>query len=273
MFKKAERKRVKLRLAIEGPSGSGKTMTALLLAQGLVPGGKYAVIDTENDSASLYAHLCDFDAASLQPPYTPERYVTLIKQAEKEYDVIIIDSASHEWSGQGGCLEIHDTMPGNSFTNWAHVNPRHDAFIQAILQAKCDVICTMRSKESYVIEQNSKGKQEPKKVGAEAIQRQGVNYEFSLVLTMDVTHQATSTKDRTGLFPVNHWFTPSIETGKQLREWRESGVEIPEPTILDKYNDILSRAAKAQGKQFEPYQDVESIPEQLREWAASRIAA
>lgn len=231
MFKKAERKRVKLRLAVEGPSGSGKTMTSLLVAQGLVPGGRYAVIDTENDSASLYAHVCDFDTASLQPPYSPERYVKLIEAAQSEYDVIIIDSASHEWSGKGGCLDIHGAMPGNSFTNWAKVTPRHDAFIQAILQAKCHVICTMRSKESYVVEENSKGKQEPRKVGAEAVQRQGVNYEFSVVLTMDVTHQATSTKDRTGLFPVNHWFLPSIDTGKQLREWLESGTEDIGPSL------------------------------------------
>ena len=95
MFKKAERKRVKLRLAVEGPSGSGKTMTSLMIAQGLVPGGKYAVIDTENDSASLYAHVCEFDTAALEPPYTPERYIKLIEQAQNHYDVLIIDSASH----------------------------------------------------------------------------------------------------------------------------------------------------------------------------------
>ena len=275
MFQKAERKRVKLRLAVEGPSGAGKTYTALLIAQGLVPGGRYAVIDTENDSASLYANLCDFDSASLEPPYTPERYIKLIEQAQTQYDVIIIDSASHEWSGKGGCLDIHGAMPGNSFANWAKVTPRHDAFIQAILQAKCHVICTMRSKESYVIEENSKGKQEPRKVGAEAIQRQGVNYEFSVVLTMDVTHQATSTKDRTGLFPVNHWFVPSIETGAQLREWLERGVDAPEkqpPTLAD-YNRFIGAAKKSKGMEFEQYASIEEIPDVELQWANKHLGA
>jgi len=295
MFKKAERKRVKLRLAVEGPSGSGKTFTALLLAQGLVPGGKYAVIDTENDSASLYAHMCDFDSASLTPPYTPERYIQLIEQAQTQYDVIIIDSASHEWSGKGGCLDIHGAMPGNSFTNWAKITPRHDAFIQAILQAKCHVICTMRSKESYVIEENSKGKQEPRKVGAEAVQRQGVNYEFSVVLTMDVTHQATSTKDRTGLFPVNHWFIPSIETGVALRTWLESGVEVkpepvkhipvtpetlaelanqyagdPEEVMLDDLNETMREAAEKKGVTFEAIGDTRELSEPMAKWLVQR---
>lgn len=299
MFKKAERKRVKLRLAVEGPSGSGKTYTALLLAQGLAPGGKYAVIDTENDSASLYANICDFDSASLTPPYTPERYIQLIKQAQTAYDVIIIDSASHEWSGKGGCLDIHGAMPGNSFTNWAKVTPRHDAFIQAILQAKCHVICTMRSKESYVIEENSKGKQEPRKVGAEAVQRQGVNYEFSVVLTMDVTHQATSTKDRTGLFPVNHWFIPSIETGFALRTWLESGAEAkpepkpepakfipatvetlaelsnqyagdPEDAMLDDLNETMREAAARKGASFEAIGDIRELSEPMAKWLIQR---
>ncbi|MEG0635799.1 MAG: AAA family ATPase, partial [Pseudomonas sp.] len=59
MFKKAERKQAKLRLALAGPSGSGKTFSALLMAKGL--GGRIAVIDTEHGSASLYADIADFD--------------------------------------------------------------------------------------------------------------------------------------------------------------------------------------------------------------------
>ena len=103
-FHKAVRKRAKLRLAITGPSGSGKTYGALLLAKGI--GGKVAVIDTEHGSASLYSHLCEYDTLELEPPYSPERYIDAIKAAESAgYDVIIIDSATHEWNGAGGCLE------------------------------------------------------------------------------------------------------------------------------------------------------------------------
>jgi hypothetical protein len=191
------------------------------------------MVDTENGSGSLYAHLYEYEVAELEPPYTPERYVDLIKAAEQEFDVLIIDSITHEWSGKGGCLEIHDTMPGNSFTNWAKVNPRHDAFMQAILQAKCHIVATMRSKETYVLQENEKGKQEPKKVGMEAQQRQGVIYEFTTILTMDITNQATPNKDRTGLFSKGQWFVPSEQTGEQLKSWLESGVEPPEPPKAD----------------------------------------
>lgn len=228
-FKKAVRKKAKLRLGIEGPSGSGKSYTSLLIGKGLANGGKIAVIDTENSSASLYSHICDFDVADLDPPYTPERYVQLINEAAQEYDVLIIDSITHEWRGKGGVLEIHDSMPGNSFTNWGKVNPRHDAFMQAMLQAPCHIIATMRSKETYVLQENKNGKQEPKKAGMEALQRDGVIYEFTTVLTMDITNQATRNKDRTELFPVNQWFVPTEETGVKLREWLESGETPPAP--------------------------------------------
>ena len=227
MFKKAQRKKVKLRKALEGPSGTGKTYSALKIAKGLCPNGKIAVIDTENGSASLYCHLYDFDVADLGPPFTPERYIELINAAAKDYDVLIIDSITHEWRGKGGCLEIHSSMPGNSFTNWAKVTPRHNAFMSAILNAPCHIIATMRSKETYVLQENSKGKQEPRKVGMEAEQRSGVLYEFTCVLSLDISHQATSTKDRTGLFPVDRYFIPNEATGEALRNWLEQGTEAP----------------------------------------------
>ncbi len=104
-FTKAKRTNAKLRLAITGTAGSGKTYGALLIAKGLE--GKIAVIDTECGSASLYSHLVDFDVCNLTPPFDPRRYVQLIHEAENEgYSVIIIDSLSHEWNGDGGCLDL-----------------------------------------------------------------------------------------------------------------------------------------------------------------------
>jgi hypothetical protein len=226
-IKKAERTKVKLKLAIEGPSGSGKTYSALLIAAGLVPGGRVLVVDTENSSASLFSNLFEFYTVDFEPPYTPERYREVINMAvAQKFDVLIIDSGSHEWSGKGGCLEIHDNMPGNSWTNWARVTPRHDAFVAAMLQAPIHTIMTLRSKEKYIQEEVN-GKQKIKKMGAEAVQRDGLSYEFSVVLTMDISHQATSTKDRTGLFPVDQWFVPTKETGRQIAEWLESGTDAP----------------------------------------------
>ncbi|MGY8832331.1 MAG: AAA family ATPase, partial [Pseudomonadales bacterium] len=80
MFKKAERKQAKLRLALAGPSGAGKTYSALLIAKGI--GGKIAVLDTEKGSASLYSDLVDFDVVDLTAPFTPERYIEVIAAAE-----------------------------------------------------------------------------------------------------------------------------------------------------------------------------------------------
>src|SRR4051812_16751268 len=99
-FKKAERKSAWLKLAITGPSGSGKTYSALLIAKGL--GGKIAVLDTENDSASLYAGLPDmpdFDAQCIGPPFHSDKYIKVIKEAVAAgYNTLIIDSTSHQWS-------------------------------------------------------------------------------------------------------------------------------------------------------------------------------
>jgi hypothetical protein len=223
-IKKARRAKIKLKMAIEGPSGSGKTYSALLIARGLVPGGRVLVVDTENGSASLYSHLYEYFTVDVAPPFSPEKYVEAIRLAVSEkFDVLIIDSASHEWSGKGGLLDAHDNMPGNTWTNWAKVNPRHDAFVAAILQSPIHVISCLRTKEKHVQEEVN-GKQVIKKLGAEAIQRDGLNYEFSTVLTMDVSHQAMSTKDRTGLFTQN-WFTPDEETGRRIARYLDEGAE------------------------------------------------
>jgi hypothetical protein len=228
-FRKAERKRSKLRLGISGPSGSGKTYGALLIAKGF--GGRVAVIDTEEGSASLYSHLCEFDALELRAPYTPERYIEAIQTAERAgYDLLVIDSITHEWSGKGGCLEINDTtahasFKGNTWAAWNKTTPRHRAFLDAILQSKCHIIATMRSKVETVQE----GRQVIK-LGLKEEQRDGTEYEFTTVLSVThANHHATASKDRTGLFSDPHLITP--DTGRRLRDWLESGVEVkPEPT-------------------------------------------
>lgn len=227
-FTKAVRKRAKLRLALTGPSGSGKTYGALMLAKGI--GGKIAVIDTEHGSASLYSHLVDFDALELTPPYSPERYIEAIRAAEKAgYDVIIIDSTTHEWSGSGGCLEInektaHAKFRGNTWSAWNDTTPRHRAFIDAMLQANAHVIATGRSKtETSQVDDGSRKK--VVKLGMKTEQRDGFEYEFTVVLDLiHDGHYATASKDRTGLFQGD----PSAittKTGAKLRKWLESGAE------------------------------------------------
>ena len=243
MFKKAERKQAKLRLALAGPSGSGKTYSALLLAQGL--GGRIAVLDTEHGSASLYADLVDFDAMELHAPYSPERYIEVIAAAEQAgYETLVIDSYSHEWTGSGGCLEInesvaHQKFRGNTWAAWNETTPRHRKLTDKILTSSMHIICTMRSKTETV---QGEGKK-ILKLGMKSEQRDGTDYEFTVVL--DLTHDghpATASKDRTKLFDQPELI--SADTGRRLLAWLNSGLN-PEDRAKEQLVDALADIANA----------------------------
>lgn len=231
MFRKAERKKAKLRLGIAGPAGAGKTYSALLIAQGL--GGKIAMIDTEHRSGDLYAHLLEYDIAQIEAPYTPTKYREGIEAAEKAgYGVLIIDSLSHAWEGEGGLLEMHDKTTKarsdkNSFNAWRDITPEHNRLVDAILKSGLHVIITLRSKMAYEVQTDERtGKSKPVKIGLKPIFREGVEYEFTTVLDMTAEdHLATTSKDRTQLFDGKPPFTPSSATGAQLLEWLETGVD------------------------------------------------
>lgn len=248
MIRKAQRKVTKARVGITGPSGSGKTLSALLMGFGMTGDwDKVGLIDTENKSADLYAetmkagvHIPEFPKIDLEPPYTTEKYIEAIKAFE-DYGVgvIIIDSLSHAWAGEGGLLEQKDQVAKgagkNSYTAWAEMTPKQNKMVEAILKAKCHVITTMRSKTEYVLEANDKGKQVPRKVGMAPVQRDGLEYEFTMVVDLTADHIATVSKDRTGIFD-GQYFTPSVDTGKTLLEWLESGEKLISNDSLVKIN-------------------------------------
>ncbi len=230
MFRKAERRQAKLRLALCGPSGSGKTYSALLIAQGLVPGGHIALIDSERGSGELYADLTPYDVAPLAPPFTPTRYIELIQQAEQDgYDVLVIDSLSHAWTGEGGILDMHDkataaSRSGNSFLAWREVTPKHNQLVDTLLGANLHVIVTLRTKTAYDLVDDN-GKKKPIKIGLAPVQRDGMEYEFTTVIDLSVeSHVATATKDRTRLFDGEH-FVPTVATGEALRAWLDTGTD------------------------------------------------
>lgn len=241
MFNKAEKKKSKLRLALEGASGSGKTFSALIIAAAL--GEKVALIDTEHGSASLYSDRFDFDVAELNGDYAPERYIEMIEGAEQGgYDVLVIDSLSHEWEGTGGCLDIQGKL-GGRFQDWAKVTPRHNALINKILSSPLHIIVTMRTKAEYVVEENKKGKAAPQKVGTAPRQRDGMEYEFTAVLSLNQNHMASSSKDRTSLFDGKD-FKITRETGESLINWLNSGVDVQ--AIVEGYQDKLKGAKNLQ---------------------------
>ncbi|MBX2950999.1 MAG: AAA family ATPase [Leadbetterella sp.] len=218
----AKREQAKIKIGLQGPSGSGKSFSALLLAHGLTNDWtKIVVIDTENKSSSLYSHLGDFNILDLKPPYSPERYIEAINLCVKYgMQAIIIDSISMEWEY---ILDAHSQLTGNSYTNWARFTPRHQKFIQAILHADIHIICTLRSKQDYVLTENEKGKLAPEKVGMKAIQRDGTDYELTLMFELDIKHNAVTTKDRTGLFSGRLPFQITQDTGKEILNWCQTG--------------------------------------------------
>lgn len=226
-FRKAERRKSKLRLGITGPAGSGKTYSALLLAQGL--GGRIALIDTENGSGDLYSDLCDYDICNISAPYDVRKYLSAIHDAENErYDIIIIDSLSHAWAGDGGLLDMQGKIADsgrNSYAAWRQVTPLHNKLIEAMLTSPAHIIATMRSKMDYAQDKDEKGKTIIRKVGLAPVQREGMEYEFTLVFDLGINHLVTVSKDRTSLFDgQNFIITP--DTGEKLRDWLETGTEV-----------------------------------------------
>src|SRR4030095_6535945 len=220
----AERKRVKLRLNIASPSGFGKTYSALLLAYGMTNAWeKIAVIDTENESACLYSHLGMFKTLEFKPPFTTERYITAIKMCEDVgIEVIIIDSITHVWKGQGGLLEYQNAL-GGRYQDWAKATPLYQMWLNAILQSKCHIITTNRKKQGYnMITEGNKTRVE--KAGLEDEIRDGYEYEMTVALeVVNDKHMARASKDRTQLFADKPEVVITVDTGKAILNWCNEG--------------------------------------------------
>ena len=235
LLQTAQRKRAKIKMGLQGPSGSGKTYSALLVAYGLCMNWqKVAIIDTENHSGELYSHLGEYNVLSLESPFSPEKYIDAIEICEKAgMEVIIIDSMTHCWEF---LLDYHSSLQGNSFTNWGKITPRHNDFVQKILQSHCHIISTIRTKQDYVLSEKN-GKMVPEKVGMKSVQRDNLEYEFTLVFDLDMKNHATASKDRTGVFFGKPEQKLKIETGKIIQEWCNSGAEINPIDISERIGD------------------------------------
>lgn len=230
---KATRKRCKIKMSLQGPSGAGKTYSALLLAKGITGDlQKVAVIDTENGSSHLYAHLGNYSVLKLESPFTPEKYIEAIHYSIKEgFECVIIDSLSHEWFGSGGILDVHGSMSGNSFTNWSKITPRHNALIETIVGSDVHIVATMRTKTEYVIQQVN-GKNIPEKLGVKAVQREDSEYEFTISFELNKNYLAQVSKDRTGLFRQQPELNLNEKVGKTIKDWCDFD------TVIDNRNII-----------------------------------
>lgn len=204
-----KRTKQKLRLSLQGDTYTGKTMSALLLAYGLTNDWrKVAVIDTEQYSASLYSHLGPFQVLSLGAPFTVEKYTDAITRSEEAgMEVIILDSISTEWVGEGGILDEMGAVKGDYSQKWNAVMPLHHTFLSYILESSCHVIATVR------------------RTSKRLMQEDGYAHYFTTVLSLNYQNEASVNKDRTGLLKSRCPLVLSKEVGRELLQWCEEGEE------------------------------------------------
>ncbi|PAF24399.1 hypothetical protein CHH61_19080 [Shouchella clausii] len=243
--KRARREKQKLIAGLMGPSGSGKTLSALLMAYGMMREAypqaddneiwsKIGIADTEHKRSLLYfdyqfdedSKIGEFYHINFEPPYTTERYqeaIVALKQAGAE--VIVIDSLSHNWQGEGGIVEQHGAMSGNSFQNWGKLAPETTKLVRTLTRNDVHIIATLRTKQEYAMELNEKGKQQPVKIGTKPVQKDEMEYEFMLNFNVDMNHMAKASKDNTHLFGEEE-FRITVNDGRRLFRWLELGVDV-----------------------------------------------
>jgi len=228
-IRKAQRKQSKLRIGLSSPSGSGKTYGSLLLAKGLTDDwSKVGMIDSENGRGDIYSDFGEYNIINLKPPFTPESYIEAIKAFENAgMEVIIIDSTTHEWEGEGGCLQLNEKLAmakykGNTWSAWSETTPRHQRFLDAITSSSAHVITTVRNKIGTVMTEDKR----VKKVGIKEVQREGFEYELTVNFNIDRdSHTVIASKDNTRIFEGMDPFVITEETGKILKDWVMSGAE------------------------------------------------
>jgi len=240
-FTPAVRRKTRARVALCGPSGSGKTYTALVFAHVFAP-GSVALIDTEKESADGYEGLNGWHWSSFKPAtYEPSLLVdALAAAAAAGIGCAVIDSLSHFWMGTGGMLEQVDnagrrSRSGNSFAGWKEMRPDERRMLDAITGYPGHVIVTMRTKTEWVIQDNERGKKEPRRIGTKPEQREGIEYEFSVVADMDLDNVLTVTKTRVPPLKRAVVTEPGPDVAQVILDWlNDGGDALPD---LNAYRD------------------------------------
>jgi DNA polymerase III delta prime subunit len=269
-FNKAARTNSQALFALAGPSGSGKTMSALRLARGLAgPDGRIAVIDTEHRRALHYADEFAFDHAAIEPPFTPERFTEAIAQAEKAgYAVIVVDSASDEYEGTGGVLDIAEQLAPKikSPGNWAEPKARHKKMMNKLRQTNAHLIFCLRAEDKIeIIKDPATGKNVVKKIGWQPICEKRFMYDMTVSMLFDpaapgIPIPIKMYRKFLPLFPAGNHVTEAA--GAAIAAWARGGTLIEKkPREPASYEDlaIAGRAAAAHGIQA------------LRQWFATLL--
>ncbi len=256
VFKPAERVESRLNLGVSGTSGSGKTLAALRLAYGITgKWDKVFVIDTEHGSASLYQGdtrwgIGQFMHFNLDKPFSPARYILVIEAAIRAgAEVIVIDQISHAWSGTGGVLDIKEQAEKsgryNSYTAWSVATPEHNRLFETILTSPVHMICTMRSKTEYTFDPSAK--QKVKKLGLAPVQRNDIEYEWTVMMDLDrQTHKARTSKSRSPVVSDGEEYEIDEDLGKSFLKWLSSAAGYTPVSGNEEYTAPESAESRAQ---------------------------
>jgi hypothetical protein len=264
-FHRAKRRAMPAKAALVGPAGAGKTIQMLMALEQLAEGGPVAVIDTEHLTSELYADDYQFDVVNLGPlteHWHPQEYLnklhSYLDAAEAHgYAAVGLDSFSHAWDAILALVDDYaaKNRGNNSFQAWGAVGtPEQQRMVDKILGLTPHTLVTMRARTDWIMQEtvNSKGAtvQSPTKVGMGARQREGTDYEFQLIMNIDLlTHRAEVEKSRARLFADRN-VTPDKVPGfwREYRDWLASGVDLASPKQLD---DLRARleATKTLGDQ------------------------
>lgn len=220
------RESAKLVIGLAGPSGSGKTYSALMLAYGLAGknAAKVGLLDTENRRGSLYSHVlgAPFLIGDLTAPFSPERYRRALGEfAESGVEVIVVDSMSHEWEGEGGCDEIARRPKANGqerkMADWITAKREHHRFMRHLLAMPCHVIPCFRAREKA----DFKNPDKPVSLGIQPICEKNAMFEMT---TSFMLYDGGQHRDPLKAIPEFFQFLEgdgylTVEHGEQMRQW------------------------------------------------------
>jgi len=267
-FRPAVRSNVNLLIGLAGASGSGKTYTAMRLASGMSEGKRFVVLDTENGRASHYADRFAFDVAELHEPFTPASYTEAILAADEAgYPVIVVDSASHEYSGSGGILDMQEAeferlggRDSAKMLSWVKPKGEHKKMMQRLLQTRAHLILCFRAEAKIeVVKEGGQTKVVPKKslVGLDGwipVTEKTVPYELtvSMLLTPDapgVPKPIKLQEQHRELFPLDKPITE--ESGKRIAEWAKGSAPKSPASSVSSGQGETARASSA--ADFDPH--------------------
>ena len=241
-IKEAKRKAIPLIISLAGTSGSGKTYSALLLAAGLAgKDGKVGFLDTETGRGSMYADDQDIIGAlpenkyyidELNAPFSPTRYMEKINEFIKfGVNVLVIDSATHEWEGAGGCQDIAANNKLGGSPNWAMAKMQHKRLMNMLTQAPMHIVFCLRAQEkTKPMRDPQTGKMKFVEFGMQPIQEKNFMYEMTLSMMLEHTEPGKPIITKCPK-PLLNLFTGdqaiiTKEVGEKLKAWADGGVAV-----------------------------------------------